>query len=63
MTHELSCHPERMSYFSLLARIAAGGYEAFWTEREGFRCANGNQPWRGLWRRRWAKPGSISAPQ
>ncbi|MGA1302964.1 MAG: hypothetical protein ACO3ZD_02880 [Cyanobium sp.] len=43
MTHELSCQPERMSYLSLLARIAAGGYEAFWTDREGFRCANGNQ--------------------
>lgn len=43
LTHDLSCQPERMSYLALLASIAAGGLEAFWTEREVFRCATGNQ--------------------
>ena len=43
LTHDLSCQPERMSYLALLASIAAGGLEAFWTDREAFRCGAGNQ--------------------
>jgi monoamine oxidase len=43
LTHDLSCQPERMSYLALLASVAAGGLEAFWTEREVFRCASGTQ--------------------
>jgi monoamine oxidase len=43
LTHDLSGQPERMSYLALLASIAAGGLEAFWTDRESYRCASGNQ--------------------
>jgi len=43
LSHDLSCQPERMSYLALLASMAAGGLEAFWSEREVYRCASGNQ--------------------
>jgi monoamine oxidase len=43
LANELSCRAEASSYLALLASIAAGGMETFWTEREVYRCTSGNQ--------------------
>lgn len=43
LAQDLSCLPERTSYLGLLASIAAGGLEMFWSEREAYRCTAGNQ--------------------
>ena len=43
IANDMNCLPERFSYLAMLASIAAGGVEAFWTESETYRCASGNQ--------------------
>jgi monoamine oxidase len=43
VANDMNCLPDRFSYLAMLASIAAGGVEAFWTESENFRCASGNQ--------------------
>jgi len=35
--------PDGVSYLGILAAIAGGGIEAFWSESEIYRCARGNQ--------------------
>ena len=35
--------PDDVSYLGILAAIAGGGIEAFWSESEIYRCARGNQ--------------------
>jgi monoamine oxidase len=43
LANDMNCWPERYSYLAMLASIAAGGVDQFWTEREVYRCASGNQ--------------------
>jgi monoamine oxidase len=43
IANDMNCRPEHFSYLAMLASIAAGGVEAFWSESETFRCASGNQ--------------------
>ena len=43
IANDMNCLPDRFSYLAMLASIAAGGVEAFWSESENFRCATGNQ--------------------
>jgi len=43
MANDMNCLPERFSSLALLAAIAGGGVETFWSEREVYRCATGNQ--------------------
>lgn len=43
ITNDMNCLPDHYSYLAMLASIAAGGVETFWTESESFRCASGNQ--------------------
>ena len=43
ITNDMNCLPNHFSYLAMLATIAAGGIEAFWSESESFRCASGNQ--------------------
>jgi monoamine oxidase len=43
IANDMNCLPEHYSYLAMLASIAGGGIEAFWTESEIFRCATGNQ--------------------
>jgi monoamine oxidase len=43
IANDMNCLPERFSSLAMLASIAAGGVEAFWTESEIYRCASGNQ--------------------
>ena len=37
-----ACPAERQSLLGVLAAIAGGGYEKYWTESEVYRCAQGN---------------------
>lgn len=43
IANDMNCLPDRYSYLAMLASIAGGGIEKFWTESENFRCASGNQ--------------------
>lgn len=43
IANDMNCLPERFSYLAMLASIAGGGVEAFWTESETYRCTSGNQ--------------------
>ena len=43
IANDMNCLPERFSYLAMLASIAGGGVETFWTESETYRCASGNQ--------------------
>ncbi|MEB3155842.1 MAG: FAD-dependent oxidoreductase, partial [Cyanobacteriota bacterium] len=43
IANDMNCRPERYSYLAMLASIAGGGVETFWTESETYRCASGNQ--------------------
>lgn len=43
LANDMNCVPERYSYLAMLASIAAGGVETFWSESEVYRCASGNQ--------------------
>ncbi|MEB3238901.1 MAG: NAD(P)/FAD-dependent oxidoreductase [Cyanobacteriota bacterium] len=43
IANDMNAQPERFSYLAMLASIAGGGVEAFWTESEIYRCASGNQ--------------------
>lgn len=43
IANDMNCLPDRYSYLAMLASIAGGGIETFWTESENFRCASGNQ--------------------
>ena len=42
IANDMNCLPERFSYLAMLASIAGGGVETFWTESETYRCASGN---------------------
>jgi len=39
----MNCLPDQFSYLAIMAKMAAGGIEALWSESEHFRCATGNQ--------------------
>jgi monoamine oxidase len=43
IANDMNCLADRYSYLAMLASIAGGGVEAFWTESEIYRCASGNQ--------------------
>lgn len=43
MANDNVFQPARVSYLGILATIAGGGIEAFWSESEIYRCASGNQ--------------------
>lgn len=43
IANDTNCLPDQFSYLAMVALIAAGGVEAFWSESENFRCASGNQ--------------------
>lgn len=43
IANDMNCWPDRYSHLAMLASIAGGGIEAFWTESEIYRCASGNQ--------------------
>jgi monoamine oxidase len=43
IANDMNCLPDRYSYLAMLASIAGGGVETFWTESETYRCASGNQ--------------------
>ncbi|MEB3333512.1 MAG: FAD-dependent oxidoreductase [Cyanobacteriota bacterium] len=43
IANDMNCLPERYSYLAMLASIAGGGVEAFWSESEIYRCGSGNQ--------------------
>jgi monoamine oxidase len=43
IANDMNCLPDQFSYHAMVASIAAGGVEAFWSESENFRCASGNQ--------------------
>jgi monoamine oxidase len=43
IANDMNCLPDRFSYLAMLASIAGGGVETFWTESETYRCATGNQ--------------------
>lgn len=43
IANDMNCEPANYSYLAMLASIAGGGVETFWTESENFRCASGNQ--------------------
>lgn len=43
IANDMNCLPDRYSYLAMLASIAGGGVETFWSESEIYRCASGNQ--------------------
>lgn len=43
MANDNVFEPSEVSYLGILATIAGGGLEAFWSESEIYRCASGNQ--------------------
>lgn len=43
MANDDAFQPAEASYLGILAKIAGGGIEAFWSESEIYRCAGGNQ--------------------
>jgi len=43
IANDMNAFPDRYSYLAMLASIAGGGVEAFWTDSEMYRCASGNQ--------------------
>ena len=43
LANDSATNPSEASYLGILSTIAGGGIEAFWTESEIYRCAEGNQ--------------------